>query len=161
MRTRWLIVEAIFWKLWPYLFLVTASLFANGSNFAALKRAVKSPVFLNWLIAVQIVLSTICHLSHMTLSSHHFLIVFWGLSYRVVTTDMFFFHFWNKNWRPKGLLKYGGAPSAWGGGRDISPFTLNDNFGYLETVIVHLVMRHIFSNTVQLNWTPEYLVKFV
>ena len=117
--------------------------------------------FLNWLIAVQIVLYTICHLSHMTFKFTPFSDSLLGSILPSCDHWYVFFHFWNKNWRPKGLLKYEGAPSAWGGGRDISPFTLNDNFGYLETVIVHPVMRHIFANTVQLNWTPEYLVKLV
>ena len=95
------------------------------------------------------------------LANTFILIVFWGLSYRVVTTDMFFFTFETKIGDQKAFWSMGGAPSAWGGGRDISPFTLSDNFGYLETVLVHPVMRHIFANKVQLNWTPEYLVKLV
>ena len=117
--------------------------------------------FLNWLIAVQIVLYTICHLSHMTFKFTPFSDSLLGSILPSCDHWYVFFHFWNKNWRPKGLLKYGRAPSAWGGGRDISPFTLSDNFGYLETVLAHPVMRHIFANTVQLNWTPEYLVKLV
>ena len=41
-----------------------------------------------------------------------------GLPYLVVTSDMFFFHFWNEKQRPKGHLKYGGVPSVWGGEGD-------------------------------------------
>ena len=30
-----------------------------------------------------------------------------------------------------------------------------DNLGYLEPILVHPVMRQMFANTVQLNWTPD------
>ena len=33
--------------------------------------------------------------------------------------------------------------------------TYSYNWGYLETVLVHPVMRHIVANTVQLNCTPD------
>ena len=38
MSPRWFVLEAIFWKLWPYLFFLTAHNFANGPHFVALTQ---------------------------------------------------------------------------------------------------------------------------
>ena len=38
MSPRWFNLEPIFWKLWPYLFVLTAHNFANGPHFVALTQ---------------------------------------------------------------------------------------------------------------------------
>ena len=55
---------------------------------------------------------TFGHISYLDSSQHHILVVFLGLFYLVVTTDMFFSLLTRKQ-RPKGQLKNKGISSVW------------------------------------------------